>query len=106
MSNLDKIYPDLEEYLGEFYTICYNRNYRLDLSNPSEIKATPEDPYLPTIVGKYEDWNRQFWFNPTIKFPSSEIHSDGSSFTYLASKWSDAAKIADYLLDHSWLIED
>lgn len=105
-------YPNLEEYLGTLENKAYNAYYDLDLSDAPNIvlrpngKGTYSNSEMPIIYGQYTSDEGQFWFEPKMEFPRylSDNSFTGNYYSRLEA-WTNAAKLADYLLETAWYID-
>ncbi len=105
-------FPNLEEYLGSLENLAYNAYYDLDLSNAPNIvlrpngKGTHSKSEMPVIYGEYKSDEGAFWFEPRMEFPRylSDNTFTGNYHSRLED-WTNAAKLADYLLEAIWYID-
>lgn len=105
-------FPNLEEYLGTLENQAYNAYYDLDLSDAPNIvlrpngKGTYSKSEMPIIYGKYKSDKDAFWFEPRMEFPKylSDNSFTGNYHSRLED-WTNAAKLADYLLEAIWYID-
>ena len=108
----DRQIPNLEEYLGMLENMAFNRDYELDLSEAPNISIRPNGrgshkaDLMPIIYGEYKHDDEAFWFVPRMEFPRVLKDNEwlGNYSSYLES-WSDAAKLADYLLKNQWMFD-
>lgn len=107
------MYPSVERVesaLSMFENQAFNSHYDVDYSDPAKLILTSNQnvEFMPVIVGEcHVDNDGNFWYSPTMTFPTpiSEEMTSGAHFTYYLEDWVKAAKLADYLLDHSWVID-
>ena len=105
-------FPNLEEYLGSLENLAYNAYYDLDLSNAPNVVLRPNGSgtytaeEMPTVYGDYKHDDEYFWFEPRMQFPRMLKTNDytGSYHSHM-NAWSEAAKLADYLLEASWAFD-
>lgn len=106
-------FPNLEEYLGSLENQAYNAHYDLDLSDYPHIALRPngEGTYpeeeMPIIFGDFKSDGKRFWFIPRMQFPRmiKDNMFEGSYHAHMVD-WAIAAKLADYLLESVWYIDN
>ena len=104
--------PNIGDYLGTLETLAYNTHYDLDLSDAPHVVLRPNsrcvypESEMPTIYGDYETDGERFWFEPRMEFPKilkDNMFEDG--YHSHMEHWGRVAKLADYLVEHSWYID-
>lgn len=98
-------YLNVDDYIGDLESIARRCEYDLDTSDANKIVLIPRRELMPTIYGYYQESDSYFWYSPEMEFPSivDEDSLDGGSFGYYLDMWkSNAAYIADYMLENNW----
>lgn len=100
---------DIENFLSTLESSAYNAGYELDLNDPYKIKIEPtkDKDLMPYIYAEYQEDDVFFWYRVEMTFPKSmsEEETNYMRFSSYMRDWMDAAKLADYLMEHKWEID-